>query len=135
MSAGNIDVLLDLWAASLFKHHDTPPFANHSDLYDTIDATPLSDVPWDSFSMSYNGPLPESNVPSWMTAEFDIWFRDPRTVVRNMLSNPDFNGEFDEAPRYEFNMNGKREYQDFMLADWAWKQAVRRLPCPNFIMN
>ena len=108
---------------------------NHSDLYDTIDATPLGDVPWDSFSMSYNGPLPESNVPSWMTAEFDIWFRDPRTVVRNMLSNPDFNGEFDEAPRYEFNMNGKREYQDFMLADWAWKQAVRRLPCPNFIMN
>ena len=33
MSMRNIDTLLDLWAATLLKHDDTPPFANHADLF------------------------------------------------------------------------------------------------------
>ncbi|KAG2148684.1 uncharacterized protein EDB93DRAFT_1240462 [Suillus bovinus] len=53
-SAKQIDTLLDLWAASLIKHNDAPPFTGHRDLYDTIDATPLGDVPWKIFSMSHN---------------------------------------------------------------------------------
>ena len=53
MSARNIDTLLDLWAATLFKH-DTPPFANHGDLFDMIDSTPLGDVPWQTFSINYD---------------------------------------------------------------------------------
>jgi len=54
MSAKNINTLLDLWAATLLKHHDSPPFANHSDLYETIDSTPLGSVLWQSFSLTYN---------------------------------------------------------------------------------
>ncbi|KAL6307402.1 hypothetical protein BKA93DRAFT_727757, partial [Sparassis latifolia] len=42
MSAGNIDTILQLWAASLLQHHDDPPFANCKDLYNTIDSTLLS---------------------------------------------------------------------------------------------
>ncbi|KAG0704886.1 hypothetical protein DFH29DRAFT_981215 [Suillus ampliporus] len=53
-SAKQIDTLLDLWAALLIKHNDAPPFTGHCDLYNTIDATPLGDVPWETFSMSYN---------------------------------------------------------------------------------
>ena len=50
MSGGDIDFIFDLWAASLASHGDTPPFANHIDMYNAIDSTPLGDVPWQSFS-------------------------------------------------------------------------------------
>ncbi|KAG1895104.1 uncharacterized protein F5891DRAFT_984552 [Suillus fuscotomentosus] len=76
MSAKQIDTLLDLWATILIKHNDTPPFANHRDMYATIDATPLSDTPWKSFTMSYNGVRPKQDVPPWM-AQYDVWYRDP----------------------------------------------------------
>lgn len=49
MSGGDIDFIFGLWAASLAPHSDTPPFANHVDMYDAIDSTPLGDVPWQSF--------------------------------------------------------------------------------------
>ena len=38
MSTDNIDTLTNLWAATLLLHDDFPPFANHSDLYETIDS-------------------------------------------------------------------------------------------------
>jgi hypothetical protein len=125
MSAGHIDTLLNLWAASLLKHDDEPPFSNHSELYDTIDSTPLGDVPWETFSLKYSGVLPDGEIPAWMTSEYDIWFRDPHTIVRNLLSNPEFDGEFDYAPYQEYDTSGNHRFQDFMSGNWAWKQAVR----------
>jgi len=124
MSAGDINTLLDLWAASLFKHHDHPPFADHDDLYTMIDLIPHGDVAWDCFTTSYQGDKPATDVPAWMNAEYDVWFRDPRTVVRNMLANPGFDGEIDYAPLRDFDASDKRQFQDFMSGDWAWKQAV-----------
>jgi hypothetical protein len=127
MSAGNIDQLLDLWASTLFKHDDQPPFRDYKDLYDTIDSTPLGDVPWQSFTMSYNSALPDGEVPAWMNSGYDVWYRDPRTVIRNMLGNADFNGEIDYAPFHEFDANGEQQYKNLMSGDWAWKQAVSLL--------
>ncbi|OBZ78312.1 hypothetical protein A0H81_02651 [Grifola frondosa] len=87
-SAGFIDELMNLWAASLLKHHDTGPYPHHTKLYQKIDSTILGDVKWETFDMSYTGPMPEHNVPGWMKAKYDVWFRDPRAVVRNILANP-----------------------------------------------
>lgn len=58
MSAGKIDKLMDLWTASLLKHHNVGPFKNHNELYKTIDEIPLGNVPWQSFTMEYNGEQP-----------------------------------------------------------------------------
>jgi Plavaka transposase len=127
-SAGHIDSLLHLWAASLVKHHDDPPFMNHADLYNTIDSTPLGDVPWESFSLKYNGDLPATDVPAWMTSDYDVWFRDPKVLVQNLISNPDFNNEFDYAPLQEYSTDGNHRFQDFMSGNWAWKQAVSSTP-------
>jgi Plavaka transposase len=125
MSAGNIDVLLDLWAASLFRHDVEPPFVNHTDLYDTIDSIPLGDVPWQCFQTSFRGAKPTTGeIPSWMTTEYEVWFRDPRGVVRNMLANPSYHNKFDYVPVRNFNANGERQFRDFMSGDWAWKHAV-----------
>jgi hypothetical protein len=124
MSAGNINSLLALWAASLAIHNDEPPFSNVAQMYDTIDSTPLGDIPWESFSLQYNGIQPEDDIPSWMEADYDVWFRNPRTLVHNMLSNPDFKSDFDLAPLQERTVDGTHRFCNFMSGNWAWKQAV-----------
>ncbi|EMD32329.1 hypothetical protein CERSUDRAFT_161695 [Gelatoporia subvermispora B] len=125
MSQSKVNALLDLWAASLLKYNDKPPFADHNDLHKTIDATHLGGVPWQSFETSYTGSLPDGPVPSWMTAKYEIWYRDPRAVIENLLSSPDFNGEFDVAPYREYYGpgSGERQFTNVMSGDWAWKQA------------
>jgi hypothetical protein len=124
MSAGDIDFILSLWAASLAIHGDEPPFSNARCMYKAIDSTPLGDVPWESFTLQYNGTQPTENVPSWMTAEHDIWFRNPCSLVHNILSNPGFESGFDYAPYQERTADGVHRFGDFMSANWAWKQAV-----------
>jgi hypothetical protein len=124
MSAGDINFILSLWAASLAIHNDKPPFSNTNDMYDTIDSTPLGDVPWESFSLQYNGAQPVDNIPSWMKTEYDVWFRNPRALVHNIISNPDFEFGFDYAPFQERTVNGVHRFCDFMSANWPWKQAV-----------
>ena len=58
MLAGNIDQLMKIWAADRAKCGEVPPFLDHKDLYKTIDATPLVDISWQSFVMSYEGKIP-----------------------------------------------------------------------------
>ena len=103
MLVPNINKLLDL-----LKHNKPPPFANHLDLYNTIDLTPLGDVAWQSFSIQYDGDVPEGTVPQWMTSEYNIWFRDPHTIIKNMIDSPDYNHHIDVTPLWIFNSNGDK---------------------------
>ena len=105
MPASQIDDLMQIWARIPSADED-PPFADHGDLYDTIDATTVSDAPWHSFSITYTGECPEGEVPPWMDAEYDVWYWDPHMVLQNQLANPDFRCEFDYAPYQRFN-NGQ----------------------------
>lgn len=123
MSGSKIDELMQMWACTLPEDHD-PPFASHQHLYATVDAITFGDVPWQTFSVTYNGPVPDGAMPSWMIREYDVWFRDPRLVLRNQYSNPDFADDIDWVPKRSYSANGKRKYRDFMSGDWAWNQAV-----------
>jgi hypothetical protein len=125
MSASDIDTLLNLWNASAAASGESAPFRNHKHLYGTIDATPLGDIPWKSFSLQFNGNRPEGEVPSWMDADYDVWFRDPLQLVHNIISNPDFENGFDYVPYQEHDGDQSRCYHNFMSANWSWKQAVR----------
>ncbi|KAF7969588.1 hypothetical protein HWV62_26903 [Athelia sp. TMB] len=58
-----------------------------------------------------------------MTQDFEVWYRDPRELIKNLLSNPDFDGEFDYSPFHEYDGDGNHHFQDFMSGDWAWHQA------------
>jgi hypothetical protein len=132
MSAGKIDILLNLWAATLAQHNDEPPFKDHRDLFSTIDSTPLGGTPWTSFSMTYDGEKPDGPVPSWMEETYDIWYRDPHALVCDMLANPEFDGGFDYTPYKEFKASKDRDidpdsdrrFYNFMSGTWAWNQAV-----------
>ena len=131
MSAGKIDQLLYLWGSSLAAHRDTPPFADHQDLYNMIGATPIGDAPWKSFRLEYNGDQPLENVPSWMDKMYDVWYRDPQVVIKNIFANTDFDGEIDYTPYCEFAADGSQRFKDFMSGEWAWDQAVHNSipPC------
>jgi hypothetical protein len=127
-SQSEIDSLMEIWAASLLQatKGDTeaaqPPFTNHKDLHAIIDSIPLGNVCWESFTASYDGEKPE-NAPSWMGAGYEVFYRNPRHVVEQLLKNPDFKDEFDYAPRRD-TKDGKRCFKDFMSGNWVWDQAV-----------
>ncbi len=128
MSAGNIDMLLQLWAAGVATYDDgEPPFINHGDIYDRIDAIPLGNVPWQKFDISYNGVRPESEVPPWMEHAYEVYFRDLHQLLLDMLANPTFANDFDYIPTQQFTSDGTHQYEHFMSGDWAWKQAIRHL--------
>ncbi|KAJ6600741.1 hypothetical protein B0H10DRAFT_1923835 [Mycena sp. CBHHK59/15] len=121
MAGRRVDRLAELLAA-LYQGTD-PPFADHKDLYSTIDAIQQGDVPWQSFSVTYTGPLPESgDVPAWMTEKYEVWFRSPLGIFEKQLANPDFKDEMDWAPKRIFK-NGKRQYVDLFSGNWVWEQA------------
>jgi Plavaka transposase len=90
--------LMQIWAASLSPDHD-PPFANKADLYDTIDNTAVGDIPWESFTISYAGEMGEGEVAPWKLAMYDVWYRDPRAILKSQVANPDFANEMDVAPK------------------------------------
>ncbi|KIM61542.1 hypothetical protein SCLCIDRAFT_25845 [Scleroderma citrinum Foug A] len=120
MSAAKVDDLLAIMAVMYDKD---PPFHSHRDMYDTIDATTHGDLPWKSFSMTYSGMMPDGDPPSWMTAEYDIWYHDPKVVLEHQLANPDFKGEVDYAAKVIVDEDGHREVCDLMSGQWAFEQS------------
>jgi hypothetical protein len=128
MSGNGINELMELWAARQLEQYGdddpSPPFANARDLYNVIDATEIGDVPWQGFSIKYDGEFPD-NAPNWMSVPYEVWFRDPLLVMESQIGNRDFGNEMDYAPKKVFSRAWTRQFSDLMLGDWAWDQAVR----------
>jgi len=123
MSAAKINELLAIMASICDKD---PPFHSHKHMYDTIDATTHGDSPWKSFSVTYSGAIPDL-PPPWMTAEYDVWYRDPKVVLEHQLANPNFKGEIDYAAKVVIDEGGHREVCDLMSGQWAFEQSVSYL--------
>ena len=122
MSAGKINQLLTL-LASLYDGQ--PPFMSHQELYATIDTIKQGKIPWNSFSVAYNGVCPQWNPPAWMDASYEVWFRSPFQVLEGQISNPEYNDMMDFMPK-QVCRKGKCQYTDLMSGNWAWNQAVCR---------
>ncbi len=128
MSGNHIDELMQLLAA--LYPGQAPPFADRKDLYEHIDSITVGEVRWESFTVTYIGPRPSANVPSWMDAEYRVWFRCPRAVLHHQLANPSFKHEMDFTPKKVFH-GDDRVFEDFMSGDWVWQQAV----CEHYTMR
>ena len=98
MSAGDINSLLELWAADVCPKGGRPPFSDNKDLCSVIDSINKGDAPWHSFKVAYDGTRPENNAPEWMSEHYEIWHRDPLQVAHQLLANPDFDNHFDYTP-------------------------------------
>lgn len=127
LSQKKIDKLLELWATTLVPHDDSPPIKNHQHLHQQIDMIELGDVRWENAVLKYNGPTPTTTrPPEWKTAEYNIWYRNPREVIKNILANTDFNGHIDYMAYQEFD-GEKQQYGNVMSGKWSWRQSVRLL--------
>ena len=62
-------------------------------------------------------------MPSWMTAEYEVWHRNILQVLVNQMGNPDFANGQDYAAKRIFK-DGKRQYSDVMSGNFAWDQSV-----------
>lgn len=130
MSAADIDDLMPIWAALHPK--EGSPFSSHKDLYEKIDSIQHNDsVPWQSITIKHpNASLPNRHdIPEWQLQDFKVWFRDPKTVIHSILSNPDFKDGIDYVPCIIYNEEHEQVRSNFMSADWAWKQCVSRITC------
>ena len=124
-SKGNIDELLRaLTAYNVTQAGGDAPFDDAQDLFDTIDAIPYGDAPWESFVVRYTGPTDE-NSPSWKRAEYAVHCRHARKVIHNMFGTEEFDGKFDITPYQEYLPNGSVCYSNVMSGEHAYKQAVR----------
>jgi hypothetical protein len=122
VSGEHVDVLMELWAST--TESGQAPFQDCQEMLTAIDAIDGGgDTAWQSFTASYSGTTPPKDVPDWMLKDYTVFFRNPLSVVRNIISNPDFNGQFDYAPYMEFE-DEKQRRSDLMSGKWAWKQAV-----------
>jgi hypothetical protein len=124
MSKSNTNHLLKLTAE---WRGATSIFDSHDDMCGKIDATELGDAPWQNATLQYREELPDRDVPEWMTASYDLYYRDSHVVVKNILSNTTFKGGIDYVPYLEFGHRGERRYENLMSGDWAFKNAVRSL--------
>ncbi|KAG6824245.1 hypothetical protein H0H92_007560, partial [Tricholoma furcatifolium] len=123
MSATEINDLMQIWGA---RHAaDGPPFDSKQHLYDTIDSASFGDIPWQSFSVQYNGDSGDdlNDSASWKRKEFIVHYHDARKVLHSQLQNPDFANEIDYGPIQVFDEAGKCRYCNFMSGNWANCQA------------
>ena len=94
-------------------------------MYTTIDSSVLGDVPWQCMATEVPEDVDE-RAPSWIQTSYEVWYRDPEIVVSDMLSNPDFDGQFDMCPYVELDANGEHRWSNVMLGNIAWRRSVRR---------
>ncbi len=123
MSASNIDELLEIWALNMAHNDDLGPFSTYEQMYGAIDSISFGDAPWKCFTAGYQGDK-AANHPDWQDAEYDVWYRDPAVVIKQLFDNPDFHEQFDYAPYVGLNKSGKRTWSDFMSGNFSWRHCV-----------
>ena len=124
MSGGDIDTLFNIWGTTLDPHHNKLPFQNHKELYNIINSTPLGDAQWQSFTIKYDRDVPDGKRPAWMDIKHEVWFHNPKQLLKTMLACPDFADEFDYSPFKEYGADNKHHFQNLMSGNLAWTQAV-----------
>jgi hypothetical protein len=118
MSGTHINDLFQIWAKTLSENQD--PLCEQV----AIDDLDLGGAPWSCFTVKYNGEIGEGDVTPWKHKNFEVWYRDPRTIMHNQLGNREYANELDFASKDVRDNNGKRRYSDFMSGDWSWRQSV-----------
>ena len=124
-SAGLINMALDLWAATVVEFGGAAPWKNPKELYATIDAIKLSESPWKTYTVRYQGPLPPGARPKWMTQAYTLCTRDSRQVLHHQLETTEFKDKINLSPYRQFDSHHQRIWSNLMSADWVWTQAVR----------
>ncbi|KAI9572558.1 hypothetical protein HD554DRAFT_2167612 [Boletus coccyginus] len=103
MSAGKIDTLMDI-LSMVYRRY------------------PVWRLPVAVFFGEVFGTVPE-DPPSWMLADYDVWYRNPLRILEQQIRNPEFANGIDYAAKVVTDENGRREVCDLMSGQWAWDQS------------
>lgn len=121
LSASNINDILDLWAESMSDLGGVSPISTHGEMHALIDSSTLGDVPW---KCMVTMPSEDGDAPDWMRTTYEVWYRNPETVVSQMLASPEFGGQFDLRPYIDLDERGKRRWSNVMSGNIAWRRSV-----------
>ncbi|KAH7903445.1 hypothetical protein BJ138DRAFT_1120383 [Hygrophoropsis aurantiaca] len=121
MSAPNIDFLMELWAFLVAKDDGSSPFYSHRDAYNAIDSIRAGDVPWQCLLVDPPEDI-SPDAPTWKRNQYQIWYRDPDTVIKGMLDNPDFDKQFNYSPYVYTDSSGQQRWTNVMSGNYAWRQ-------------
>ncbi|KAF9499199.1 hypothetical protein BDN71DRAFT_1384458 [Pleurotus eryngii] len=122
MSTTRQNELFDILNMMLEAYGDASPFSSSQDMYNTIDSAHVGGVPWECLVSMPSEDLPH-DAPIWKRKPYEIWYRNPDAVLRSLLDNPDFHGEFDYTPYIELDEEGKRCWTDFFSGNFAWRHS------------
>ncbi|CDO72407.1 hypothetical protein BN946_scf184977.g106 [Trametes cinnabarina] len=81
--------------------HHFPSLSSKQTLYETIDSIPGPSAEWTLIEITIQGTERDEHG-NLMTETVDVWVRDPVAVIRDLIGNPDFDGDIDYAPVQEF---------------------------------
>jgi hypothetical protein len=123
LSLTNIDGLLELWEKSMADLGGSAPFQSYQEMHAAIDSSKLGDAPWECLATGFSGDVDEHS-PSWMQTSYEVWYRNPETVVSMMLDSPDFEGQFDLRPFVDLDKDGRRRWSNVMSGNIAWRHCV-----------
>ncbi|KAK7062590.1 hypothetical protein VNI00_000078 [Paramarasmius palmivorus] len=125
MSKPNVNELLDLWLLDIKTQFngDSAPLANHPELVESIDKIREGSAPWNCFESVIEEDLGQ-DTPDWKKVTYQVWYRNPDTVISNILANCDFANEFDVCPYVRVGPDGKCHLSDFMSGNYAFRHSV-----------
>jgi hypothetical protein len=122
--ASLIDKALDHWARCVLPFGGVAPWKNSSELYATIDAINLGNLPWKTYKVQYQGPFPPSIPPKWMTQTYELCTCDSCQVLHHQLGTTAFKDNINLSPYRQFDNTYQQTWSNLMSADWTWAQAV-----------
>jgi hypothetical protein len=129
-SVSHINQALDHWLAERIRNCgqdrqvEDLPWSSAQNMYDTIDSIKEGPSVWTTAKFRYTGPRPTGIPPKWMSQNYDLVFRNARTILLDQISLPELDGHFDYTPYVQYNEKGQRVWSNLMSGTWAWDEAV-----------
>lgn len=80
---------------------------------------------WQSETITLTGDLLDEHG-AVLTDQFELWFRNPLCIIKELISNPAFNGFVSYTPErvYDDDTGETRVYDEMWTADWWWDMQV-----------
>jgi hypothetical protein len=134
LSFSTLNDLLEIWSLLMSEFGASSPLATPTEMHTLIDASTLGDAPWQCLVTKFPEIANEA-VPVWMRTEYEVWYHNPDTVVPQMLSNPDFDGQFDLSPYIDLDEHGTQHWNNVMSGNVAWQHSVSSCSVSSLLMQ
>ncbi|KAG2113682.1 hypothetical protein DEU56DRAFT_874333 [Suillus clintonianus] len=105
----------------IIQNHAQVSYPNNRNFLKKIDGLPTKGPEWHCDIISVAGDQVDTNR-DMMSAELELWRRNPVECIRELMGNPTFCEKMAYAPEraYEDTEGRRRIYDEMWTADWWW---------------